>query len=198
MRLAVFASGGGSNFGAILDAIAAGTLPAQVVLLVTDRPACGAQGRAEAAGVPVAVLPPRDYGDEGAFGAALLAALTGAAAEAVVLAGYLKKVPPAVVAAFDGRLVNVHPALLPDFGGPGLYGRRVHEAVLAAGAKESGCTVHLVDDEYDGGPILAQVRVPVLPGDTPETLAARVLTEEHRLLPAVLASLVRDGWGRDG
>ena len=198
MRLAVFASGGGSNFGAILEAIAEKRLPAHAVVLVTDRPGTGAQARAEAAGVPVAVLPPRDFADEADFGAALLAVLTEAGAEVVVLAGYLKKVPSAVVKAYDGRLVNIHPALLPDFGGPGLYGRHVHEAVLASGAHESGCTVHLVDDEYDRGPILAQVRVPVLPGDTPETLAARVLAEEHRLLPAVLATLTRECWNQDG
>lgn len=198
MRLAVFASGNGSNFGALLDAIAAGHLPAEAVLLITDREGTGAAMRAAAMAVPVAVLPPASFSDEAAFATALLTALTEAQAEAIVLAGYLKKVPPAVVAAFSGRLVNVHPALLPAYGGPGMYGRRVHAAVLAAGEAESGCTVHLVDDEYDHGTILAQVHVPVLPGDTPESLAARVLAEEHRLLPSVVATLVREGWGADG
>ena len=191
VRLAVFASGGGSNFGAILDAVGTGHLDARVVLLVADRPGTGAEDRARAAGVPVAVVPPSDFADEAAFGGALLAALRVHDADTVALAGYLRRVPAAVVRAFDGRIVNVHPALLPAFGGPGMYGRHVHAPVLAAGVFESGCTVHLVDEVYDRGPILAQVRVPVLPGDTPETLAARVLAEEHRLLPAVLATLAR-------
>ena len=110
-----------------------------------------------------------------------------------MLAGYIRLVPPEVVSAYRGRIVNVHPALLPDFGGPGMYGRRVHEAVLASGATESGPTVHLVDEEYDRGAILAQSRVPVRKDDTPETLAARVLAEEHRLLPAVVRAAARAG-----
>lgn len=112
----------------------------------------------------------------------------------VVLAGYLKKVPPAVVARFPHRLINIHPALLPGFGGPGMYGRRVHAAVLASGATTSGATVHYVDEEYDRGPIIAQRTVPVLPDDTPDTLAARVLTVEHELLPAVVLELARRGF----
>jgi folate-dependent phosphoribosylglycinamide formyltransferase PurN len=115
-----------------------------------------------------------------------LSALESAHIELLVLAGYLQLVPAAVIARFRGRIINVHPALLPAFGGPGMYGRRVHEAVLRAGVAESGATVHLVDEVYDRGEVLAQERVPVLPGDTPETLAARVLAVEHRLLPAVV------------
>ena len=192
MNLALFASGGGSNAAAILDAIAGGRLPARAVLLVADRPGIGAIEKAEAAGVPVAVVRLADYADEDAFAAALLDVLRAHGADFVALAGYLKRIPPAVVAAFDGRMVNVHPSLLPDFGGPGLYGRRVHEAVLASGATESGCTVHLVDEDYDTGAVLAQVRVPVMPGDTPDTLAARILNEEHKLYPEVLARLAED------
>ena len=111
----------------------------------------------------------------------------------LVLAGYLKLVPAAVIARYRGRIVNVHPALLPAFGGRGMYGHRVHEAVLASGARESGATVHLVDEEYDRGAILAQGRVPVLPGDTPDRLAARVLEVEHRLLPAVVLAAAAAG-----
>ena len=132
----------------------------------------------------------REDGDDAAR---LLALLTEERADLVVLAGYLKLVPPTVVAAWAGRMVNVHPALLPAFGGAGLYGRRVHEAVLAAGARVSGSTVHLVDERYDHGHILAQWPVPVRPGDTPETLAARVLEAEHRLLPAVVRAWARAG-----
>ena len=110
-----------------------------------------------------------------------------------MLAGYLKLVPPAVIARYRDRIVNMHPALLPAFGGRGMYGHHVHEAVLASGARESGATVHLVDEEYDRGAILAQGRVPVLPGDTPDRLAARVLEVEHRLLPAVVLAAAAAG-----
>ncbi len=192
LRLAVFASGGGSNLGALLDAIAAGSVDACVAVVVTDRPGIGAIDRATAAGVDVQTVAPGDFASEADLAAALLAVLEAAAVDLVVLAGYLKRIPQAVVEAYDGRIVNVHPALLPDFGGAGMYGRRVHEAVLASGARESGCTVHLVDADYDRGPILAQVRVPVMDGDTPERLAARVLAEEHRLLPAVVATFARE------
>jgi len=111
----------------------------------------------------------------------------------LVLAGYLKLVPPGVVQKYAGRIINVHPALLPAFGGPGMYGQRVHEAVIASGTADSGPTVHLVDEVYDRGEILAQRRVPVLPGDTPATLAERVLAEEHRLLPDVILAAARAG-----
>jgi folate-dependent phosphoribosylglycinamide formyltransferase PurN len=121
--------------------------------------------------------------------AELLAALGDA--DLVVLAGYVKLVPREVVARFRGRMINIHPALLPAFGGPGMYGRRVHEAVLASGAAVSGATVHYVDEQYDRGPIIAQQPVPVQPGDTPDTLAARVLAVEHELLPNVVLALAR-------
>jgi phosphoribosylglycinamide formyltransferase 1 len=121
--------------------------------------------------------------------ARLLELLEESGAEIVVLAGYLRLVPPGVVRRFPGKILNIHPALLPAFGGKGMYGMRVHEAVLASGARVSGATVHLVDDVYDRGKIVAQWPVPVLPGDTPEKLAARVLAVEHRLLPAVISCL---------
>jgi phosphoribosylglycinamide formyltransferase 1 len=186
MRLAVFASGGGSNFGAILNGVSTGRVPAEVVLLVADRPGIGAVERAVAAGVPVRVIAPADHTDADAFARALLAVLDDHAVDFIALAGYLRMVPRAVVARFRHRMLNVHPALLPAFGGHGLYGRRVHEAVLAHGAKVSGASVHLVDDEYDTGPIVLQDCVPVLDIDTPESLAARILTVEHRLLPEAL------------
>ncbi len=186
MRLAVLASGGGSNLGAILAAVADGRLPARVALVVTDRPGAGALDRAAAAGVPSVVLAPADFPDADAFGRALLDALDHHGADFVALAGYLKKIPAAVVERFRHRMLNVHPALLPAFGGHGLYGRRVHEAVLAYGARVSGATIHLVDAEYDTGPVVLQACVPVLDTDTPETLAARVLVEEHRLFPEAL------------
>ena len=122
-----------------------------------------------------------------------LAALDRAQADLVVLAGYLKLVPAGVIDRYRGRVVNIHPALLPAFGGRGMYGRRVHEAVLASGARESGASVHLVDEVYDRGEVLARVRVPVLPDDDPDHLAARVLEVEHRLLPAVVLAAARAG-----
>ena len=147
----------------------------------------GGLGHAKAFEVPTAVFQDPSDGDE------WLDLLRQHQVDLIVLAGYLKLVPPAVIAAYRGRIINIHPALLPSFGGPGMYGLRVHQAVLASGAKVSGCTVHLVDEEYDRGPILAQSRVPVFPGDTAETLATRVLEAEHRLLPAVVRAAAEAG-----
>jgi len=192
LRLAAFASGGGSNVQAILDAIADDSLRAEVVLVVTDRPGIGVLDRAEKQGIPSVVLRPADFGGSKEFGQALLEALDAHSVDFVVLAGYLKHVPPAVVRAFRHRMLNIHPSLLPAFGGPGFYGRRVHEAALDYGVRWSGATVHLVDEEYDTGPIVLQDIVPVRPDDTPETLAARVLAVEHRLYPEALR-LFADG-----
>jgi len=192
MRLAVFASGGGSNLQAILDAARAGTLRAEVVLVVADREAAGALDRARRHGVPTAVLRPADFADAEAFGRAMLGVLEEHRVSFVALAGYLRRIPDAVVRAFRHRIVNVHPSLLPAFGGPGFYGRRVHEAALAHGVRWSGATVHLVDEDYDTGPIVLQEPVRVEPGDTPEALAARVLAVEHRLYPEALR-LFADG-----
>ena len=198
MRLAFFASGGGSNVQAILDAIDTRQLEAEPVLLITDRPHCGALTRAGDRDLPTAVLAPRDYADEDAFGAALLTVLRQHDADTLALAGYLKKIPASVVQAFRGRILNIHPSLLPSFGGPGFYGRRVHQAVLDAGCRVSGATVHLVDAEYDTGPILLQGCVPVEEDDSPETLAARVLSLEHALFPRALALLAADRIQIDG
>lgn len=186
MKLAVFASGGGSNLEAILEAVDAQRLPAEIVLVVADRDGIGALERAQRRGIPTAVLRPADFPETGAFARALLDALGRHGADFIALAGYLRRIPPEVVAAFRHRILNVHPALLPAFGGPGYYGRRVHQAVLEHGAKWTGATVHLVDEEYDAGPIVLQEPVPVRPDDTVDTLAARVLAVEHRLFPEAL------------
>jgi phosphoribosylglycinamide formyltransferase-1 len=185
-RIAVCVSGGGSNLQALLDRLQ-GAEPARVVLVLSNRADAGGLERAHRAGIPAEVL------SDPADAAEWITRLGRRDVDLLVLAGYLKLVPPGVVQKFAGRIVNVHPALLPDFGGPGMYGRRVHEAVLASGAPESGPTVHLVDEVYDRGEILAQRRVPVLPGDTPELLAARVLEAEHRLLPDVVVAAARAG-----
>ena len=179
-------SGRGSNLEALHEALKAGAA-AKIVVVISDRPDAGGLERARQWGLSTEVLPsPSD-------GAVWLAVLRRYAVDLVVLAGYVKLVPANVIAAYRGRIVNVHPALLPAFGGQGMYGRRVHEAVLASGVRETGATVHLVDEVYDHGATLAQARVPVLPGDTPELLAQRVLEVEHRLLPAVVLAATEAG-----
>jgi len=186
MRVAVAVSGRGSNLEALLRALA-DDAPARVVLVVSNRPDAAALDRAREHGVPAEVLShPADATE-------WLDRLAHHHVDLLVLAGYLKLVPAAVIARYRDRILNVHPALLPAFGGPGMYGHHVHTAVLASGARESGATVHLVDEAYDRGRILAQGRVPVLPGDTAATLAARVLTVEHRLLPAAVLAAAAAG-----
>lgn len=182
--VAVLVSGTGSNLQALLDGLSA-TGPARVVRVISSNAKAGALDRARAAGIATTVL------SDPADPAEVLSALAGV--ELVVLAGYLKRVPIAVVAKFHLRMINIHPALLPAFGGAGMYGRRVHEGVLASGATVSGATIHYVDEEYDHGPIIAQWPVPVHAGDTQQSLSARVLEVEHRLLPAVVTALARLG-----
>ncbi len=178
----MLASGGGTNLQSLIDALGP-EAPARVARVISNRADAGALDRARRAGIPTTILHnPLDPNE-------LLNALGDA--DLVVLGGYLKLIPAAVVARFRHRLVNIHPALLPAFGGPGMYGRRVHEAVLASAATESGATVHYVDEQYDRGPIIAQRRVPVHAGDTVDTLAQRVLTAEHELLPQVVIKLAR-------
>lgn len=187
VRIAVLASGGGSNLQALIDRFQTDAeAPGRIELVVASRPAIGALERAERAGIHTAVLPPEDQGE-------LATLLDRHGIDLIVLAGYLRLVPESVVAGFRGRILNVHPALLPAFGGPGMYGMRVHRAVIESGVRVSGATVHLVDERYDEGPILAQWPVPVFPDDTPERLAARVLRVEHLLLPAAVEAFARGG-----
>lgn len=186
MHVGVLASGGGTNLQALLDACREDA-PARVAVVISNKPDAGALDRARRAGVSTEVL--RNPAD----GTELIGYLEKHGVELVVLAGYLKLIPGEVVAAYAGRMVNIHPALLPSFGGKGMYGARVHHAVLAAGATLSGPTVHLVTGEYDRGPIVAQWPVPVRTDDTAETLAARVLAVEHQLLPAVVLAAARVG-----
>lgn len=185
-HVAVAASGKGSNLDALLRALGQDG-PASVDLVLSNQNTAGALALARVHGIPTAVL--GDPSDANAW----LAALAVRRIDLVVLAGYLKLVPGPVVQAYQGRIINIHPALLPRHGGAGMYGQRVHEAVLAAGDAESGATVHLVTEEYDRGPALAQARVPVEPGDTPRSLAARVLEVEHRLLPEAVLRAARAG-----
>lgn len=192
LKAAVFASGSGSNFQALLEAERADgeAHPWRIALLVSDRESAGALERARQGGVPNRVIP---VGGRDAESVAMetLQALEAAEVEVVFLAGYLRLIPAAVVERFRNRILNIHPALLPAFGGKGMWGRHVHAAVLEAGCRVTGPTVHLVDEVYDRGAILAQWPVPVRADDTPESLAARVLEVEHRLYPRAAAHLCR-------
>lgn len=191
-RVAVFASGGGTNLQALIDHFAPGGRGrgASVSLVISDRPDAGALERARRAGIAAHVIPAEGR-PVAAVSADTIDAIEAADADVVALAGYVRLVPPDVVRRFSYRIVNVHPALLPAFGGKGMYGVRVHRAVLAAGCRVTGPTVHFVDERYDEGRILAQWPVPVLDGDTPETLGERVLRVEHVLYPSAVEWLAR-------
>lgn len=198
MRLAVFASGGGTNFQSILDAVQQGELPAHPVCCVSNTPEAGALERAQRHDVPAEVIPPGEYDSPSSFGAALLGLLDKHDASFIALAGYMIKIPANVVEAYRGRMTNVHPALLPAFGGKGMYGMRVHEAVVEYGVHWTGATVHLVDEEYDHGPVVLQEPVPVYADDTPEDVAERVKSVEHRLYPEALRLFAEDRVRMDG
>lgn len=191
-RIAVFCSGGGSNFKSIYRSIAEKPLDAEIVLCLSNRSQCGAMAFAQEQGIATVHITEKQFGTFDEFADAMVTRLKDAQIDVVLLAGYMRKVPDAVVRAFPERMLNIHPALLPKFGGEGMYGIHVHSAVIAAGEKESGATVHFVNEEYDKGKILLQRAVPVLQGDTPEILAARVLACEHRLYPDALEKLLAE------
>lgn len=190
-NLAFFASGGGSNFQAILNRIQSGELKdARAALLITNNSKCGAVEKAHAANVPVVHLSGQTHADPQAFTEAMVQALKAHDIQWIVLAGYMKRVPDAVLNAWPNRVINIHPALLPAFGGPGHWGHHVHEAVIQAGVRVSGATVHFVDSVYDHGQIIAQRPVRVFSNDTPDDVAARVLKQEHDLYWRVVDALV--------
>ena len=192
-NVAVLVSGGGTNLQAILDAEARGENPhGKVTLVVASKPGVYALERAALAGVESAVVCRKEYADSAAFDEALVSVLKAHHIDVVVLAGFLSVLGPAVIEAYRDRILNVHPSLIPSFCGPGFYGLRVHEAALARGVKVTGATVHLVNEECDGGPILLQKAVDILPGDTAETLQKRVMVEaEWQLLPKAVAMLCK-------
>lgn len=187
LNIAVFASGRGSNFHAILDAISTGGIPnAHVVLAVSNNSEAGALAVARENGIPAIHLSEKQFASEGLFAEAMIGVLKNNRVNFIALAGYMKRLPSAVIRMFPGRIVNIHPALLPAFGGKGMYGIHVHEAVIASGSKRSGATVHIVDEEYDHGPIVLQREVDVAESDTPESLARKILPLEHRIYPEAI------------
>ena len=198
LRVAVFASGHGSNFQALLDEATGPDRPFEIACCISEQSQAGVLERAVGQHVPTAVLHPRYFADEEAYGRTLLDTLDEHAANFIALAGFLKKIPVGVIQRFPRRIVNIHPALLPSFGGRGMYGRRVHEAVLEHGVHWTGATVHIVEEAYDTGPIVLQEPVPVFPSDTPDDLAARVLQVEHRIFPEALRLLAQDRVTFDG
>jgi phosphoribosylglycinamide formyltransferase 1 len=179
LRCAVFASGSGSNFQALLDRKEQNDLHADFVLFIGNNSGAKAFERARNKFIPALHLAPSHFGTEDAYAAELLSALKNNNVELIVLAGYMKKLPALIIKTYHHRIVNIHPGLLPAFGGKGMYGAHVHEAVIAYGAKISGVTVHFVDEEYDHGPIILQATTEVLDSDDPHTLAERVLKLEH-------------------
>lgn len=174
---------------AVIEGCKSGRIDAHPRVVISNNSASGALQRARGEGIDCAHLSGVTHPNAHELDRAILDTLRQHDVDLVILAGYMRKIGPATLAEYSGRMINIHPALLPRFGGKGMYGHHVHEAVLASGVKESGVTVHLVDAQYDHGPILAQRRVPVLPGDTAESLAKRVLEHEHELLVETVARI---------
>lgn len=186
-KLVILASGSGSNFQAIIDAIRCGDIDAQIAGLITNKPQIGAIKRAKKNSIPVKVI---THHEPDSFNRDLLNTLLDWSPDLIVLAGFLKKIPDEVIKVFSGRIINIHPSLLPKYGGEGFYGKRVHQAVINAKETESGCTVHVVNEKYDEGAIIEQVTVPVLPTDDADTLAKKVLEQEHKLLPKIINKIL--------
>ncbi|OLD59486.1 MAG: phosphoribosylglycinamide formyltransferase [Armatimonadetes bacterium 13_1_40CM_3_65_7] len=186
VRIGVLVSGHGTNLQSILDGCARGEIPGRVVVVASTTAKAYALVRARQAAVPAVVLAPRSFPDRQTYDARLAEVLQAHDVDLVCLAGFLRILTPRFVDLFRGRIMNIHPALLPAFGGVGMYGPRVHDAVLASGAKISGCTVHFVDETPDGGPIILQAAVPVHDDDSVDSLAARIAEREHHLYPEAI------------
>ncbi|KAF3781226.1 Phosphoribosylglycinamide formyltransferase [Nymphaea thermarum] len=199
-RVAVFVSGGGSNFKSLHQAMIQDRIHGEVVVVVTDKPSCGGSEYAREKSIPVVSAPKSSSLPSGLPAVDLVNALREFKVDFLLLAGYLKLLPVELVRAYPRAILNIHPSLLPAFGGKGYYGIKVHKAVIASGARYSGATIHFVDEHYDTGRILAQRVVPVLVTDSPEELAARVLREEHKLYVEVVTALCEERifWREDG
>lgn len=189
-RIGILASGRGTNFQAIIDACSEGRLNAIPVIAISNNSKAFALERAREAGIETAHLSSHTHPDPADLDAAMTRLLQAHHVDLLVLAGYMKKLGPRTLAAFKGRILNIHPSLLPRYGGKGMYGMNVHRAVIENGDRETGVTVHWVEGDYDTGPVVAQRKIAVLPGDTPEALAERVLDQEHDLLIETLAHVL--------
>jgi phosphoribosylglycinamide formyltransferase 1 len=189
LRIAVFASHGGSNLQALIDACESGAINGTIALVFSNNRKAYALERAANHDIETLVVSERDFDSVEAYSDEIQQQFASRRIDLICLAGYMKKIPDRLIRGYHHRIVNIHPALLPKFGGKGMYGIHVHEAVLAAGEKETGVTIHLVDEVYDNGRILAQRRLAVLPDDTPETLQQRVLEIEHQLYPETVARI---------
>ena len=190
MNLGFLVSGRGTNMQAIIDACKAGELPARPVVVISNNASAEALDRARAERIPAYHVSRKNHPDEESLYREMTAILQKYNVELVILAGYMKKICQPLLSEYRNRIINIHPSLLPEFGGMGMYGVHVHQAVLDAGKKETGVTIHLVDEEYDAGKVLAQEKVPVRPADTPETLAERVLQVEHQVYVRVLREII--------
>lgn len=193
LRISVLVSGGGTNLQAVIDGAESGSIrDAKVVRVISSNSNAYALERARKHNIDAMVIGKENYPDGGERTKAIIAALDEAATDLVILAGYMSILEPSLIEAYRGRIVNIHPSLIPKFCGAGFYGKHVHEAVLAAGEKESGATVHYVDEGVDTGPVIIQEKVPVLEGDTAETLAARVLETEHKILRKAVEIVIKE------
>ncbi len=186
LNIAIFASGHGSNFEALHHAIADKKIQAKIVVVISNNSSSGALSLAQSFNIPAFHISQQQFSDPNLFHQKILKTLQSSNTNFIVLAGYMKKLDPAITRVFADRIINIHPALLPKYGGEGMFGMNVHNAVIAAKENESGATVHFVNDEYDKGSIIAQQKITIEANDTPETLAAKVLTVEHELLPSVV------------
>jgi phosphoribosylglycinamide formyltransferase-1 len=191
LKLACLVSGGGTNLQAIIDNIESGKIKAQITAVISNKPDAGALDRAKKHCLPWFVVNNKDYPSRELFDRQLAELIDQQQAQLICLCGFLRIFSPYFIDHYLNRIINIHPALLPAFGGKGFYGHKVHRAVLTAGVKESGCTVHFLDKEVDHGPIILQRKVPVLPNDTPEILAERVLKEEHVAYSQAIDMIVR-------
>lgn len=189
-RITVFASGSGTNFKKIHQAALDNRIPASVTCLICNNPDAGALSYAKKQGIRTCIISPEDYDTGQAFAARLNEFLRSEEPDLIVLAGYLKKIPDSVIEQFPGKIINMHPSLLPKYGGKGWYGMKVHQAVIESKEPVSGCTIHYVTTEYDEGPIIAQKQITVSPDDTPESLASKVQKLEHQLYPQVIRDLL--------
>lgn len=198
LRVCVCVSGGGTNLQALMDAIDSGTVTnTQIVRVISNNKGAYALERAEKKGIDAIVVSPKDYESRELFNDALLQSVDEAEPDLIVLAGFLVVLPPKMIQKYEGRIINIHPALIPSFCGKGYYGLRVHEAVLARGVKITGATVHYVDEGTDTGPILLQKAVEVLPEDTPQILQQRVMEQAEWVILPQAVNMIANGYGKD-